>query len=472
MQVTEISSDGLKRDFQVVAPAATLDARMQERLVKLAETISLPGFRPGKVPMSLLRKKYASAVMGEVLEAVVNEGVTKILTDGDLKPALQPKVEITAFAEGADLEFKVSVEQLPEITVMDLATITLEREVPEIPEAELDPVLAGIAERNGETSTVERAAASGDTVVIDFVGKRDGEAFPGGTAEGYALKLGSNTFIPGFEDQLIGKSAGEDALIEVTFPEGYGNEALAGQPATFEVKVHEVQEGQPAAIDDDLAKAVGMETLDALKAAIREELGRDLNRLARMKVKRALLDILAANHDFPLPGGMVDAEFEHIWGQVSKDLDAGTLDPEDKGKSEETLKAEYRTLAERRVRLGLLLAEIGRANQVAVSQEDINRAILNEARSYPGQEHLVLQYYQKNKDAIEALRGPVFEEKIVDFILELAQVTDRTVPADELRKSFEADEDDASAEAPAEESAENEAAKPKKPRAPRKKSAE
>ena len=470
MQVTQINSDGLKHEFKVVATASHIESRIQERLTQLATTVSLPGFRPGKVPMGLLRKKYAPSVMGEVLETLVNDGINKIVADGGLKPALQPKVEVTAFAARADLEANLSHEVLPEITRLDLTTVAVEREKPVVPESELEPVLAGIAERNGETEAVDRPSAAGDTVVIDFVGKLDGVAFPGGTAEGYALKLGSNTFIPGFEDQLIGLSAGETKEIAVTFPEGYGNEALSGKPATFEVKVHEVKESKPAAIDDELAKKVGLESLEALKDAIKEEIARDLNRLARMKTKRALLDVLAANHDFPLPPSMVEAEFEHVWGQVSKDRAEGHVDSEDEGKSEDDLKAEYRTLSERRVRLGLLLAEIGRVNSINVSQEDLNRAILAEARAYPGQEHLVLQYYQKNKEAVEALRGPIYEEKIIDFILERGTVTEREIPADELRKSLEPSVE--AAEGDSADKAEAEAEKPKKARAPRKKAAD
>lgn len=443
MQVTEINADGLRRDFKVVVPASHIDQKLTDKITQLAGTLSLPGFRPGKVPLAMVRKKYSAAVMGEILEESVNDGIGKAIEAGSLRPATQPKVEITAFAEGQDLEFDLTVEVMPDITVMDLATVSLTRDVPQIAESELEPVLAGIAERNGEAETVARPAEQGDVVVIDFVGKIDGEAFAGGAAEGYSLKLGSNTFIPGFEDQLIGQSAGGQTVVNVSFPEAYGNDKLAGKAATFDVTVHEVKASKPAAIDDELAKKVGMDSLEALKQAIRDELGRDLTTAARFKLKRALLDVLAANHDFPVPGSMVESEFEAIWKQVEQGRTDGETDPADQGKSDDELKAEYRTLSERRVRLGLLLAEIGRVNSINVSQEDLNRAILAEARAYPGQEHLVLQYYQKNKEALDALRAPAYEEKVIDFILAQAQVAEREVAAEAFRREIAAQEGEA-----------------------------
>jgi len=459
MQVTETNADGLKREFKVVVPASQLQTRTQDRLAEIARTVKLPGFRPGKVPMKIVQQKYTAAIMGEVLEQAVNDGTHSVITERNLRPAAQPKVEISSYAEGADLEFTVALEILPEITPMDFSTISLEREKAEIPAEEIDETLKNIADRNESTETVERASASGDVVVIDFVGKQDGVAFPGGTAEGYALKLGSNTFIPGFEDQLVGKSAGDTATVTVTFPEGYGNAELAGKPAEFDVTVKEVKAAVPAAIDDELAKKVGLDSLDALKGAISEEIGRELNAIGRNKVKRALLDALAAGHDFQVPASMVEQEFETIWKQLETDREAGRLDPSDEGKDDDTLKAEYKTLAERRVRLGLLLAEVGQKNNVTVTQDDLNKALIEEARRYPGQEHMVFQYYKGNPDALNALRAPIFEEKVVDFILELAKVTDKPVSAAELRK----DPDEAEA---------TDEAKPKKKAAAKKKAAD
>lgn len=450
MQVTEINADGLKREFKVVVPAGQLEERTENRLAEIAREVRLPGFRPGKVPMKIVRQKYGASIMGEVLEAAVNEGTGSAIQEKGLKPAMQPKVEITSYAEGKDLEFTVALEVLPEITAMDFASISLEREKAGAPEDEVADTLARIAERHEGSEKVERASAAGDLVVIDFVGKKDGVAFPGGSAEGYQLKLGSNTFIPGFEDQLIGKKAGDKVVVDVTFPEGYGNEDLAGKPAQFDVTVHEVRGTTAAALDDELAKKVGMDSLDALKQAIKDEIGRELDTLSRTKLKRALLDVLAANHDFQVPEGMIEQEFEAIWKQVEADKQAGRLDPSDAGKDDDTLKADYRALAERRVRLGLLLADVGQKNSVTVTQDDLNKSLIEEARRFPGQEHLVFQYYKSNPDALNSLRAPIFEDKVIDFILELAKVADKEVSAADLRK-----DPDAPAEA-------KEEAKPKK----------
>lgn len=437
MQVTEINADGLKREFKVVVPAAQLDARTQDRLAEIAREVKLPGFRPGKVPMKIVRQKYGQSILGEVLEHAVNDGTGSAIAEKGLKPAMQPKVEITSYGEGKDLEFSVSLEVLPEITAMDFATITLEREKAAAPEDEVAETLSRIAERHESTEAVTRKSASGDVLVIDFVGKKDGVAFPGGTAEGYSLKLGSNTFIPGFEDQLIGKTAGEQVVVEVTFPEAYGNDELAGAPATFDVTVKEVRAAKAAGIDDELAKKVGMDSVEALKDAIKAEIVRELDGIARAKLKRKLLDVLAANHSFEVPAGMVEQEFQAIWKQLEQDRAQGRTDPSDAGKDDDTLKAEYRALSERRVRLGLLLADVGQKNSLTVGQDDVNKALVEEARRFPGQEQLVFQYYQSNPEALNSLRAPIFEDKVIDFILELAKVTDTEVSAAALRQDPE-----------------------------------
>lgn len=450
MQVTEINADGLKREFKVVVPAEHLEARTQDRLAEIAREVKMPGFRPGKVPMKLVRQKYGQSIMGEVLEQAVNDGTGSAIEEKGLKPAMQPKVEITSYAEGKDLEFSVVVEVLPEITSMDFATITLEREKALAPDDEVEDTLKRIAERHESTEVVERASAEGDVVIIDFVGKKDGVAFPGGTAEGYSLKLGSNTFIPGFEAQLVGKTAGAKVVVDVTFPEAYGNDDLAGAAAQFDVTVNEVRAAKLAELDDELAKKVGMETLDALKQAIKDEILRELDGIARTRLKRKLLDVLAANHDFQVPQGMVEQEFEAIWKQLEQDREQGRTDPSDAGKDDDTLKAEYRALAERRVRLGLLLADVGQKNTITVSQDDVNKALVEEARRFPGQEQLVFQYYQSNPEALNSLRAPIFEDKVIDFVLELAQVTDTDVSAADLRKDpDEVDEAKAGEEAAA-----------------------
>ena len=433
MQVTDIDAQGLKHEFKVVVPAAQIEETLQAKLVEVAKTVRIPGFRPGKVPQKLIRQKYGQSVFGEVIENTVNEGTEKVITDKGLRPALSPKVEITSFSEGGDLEFKVVVEVMPDIVPMDFATIEVEREVAAVPDSEIQTALEKIAENHESSEKIDRAAALGDVVLIDFVGKRDGVAFPGGTGTAYKLKLGSQSFIPGFEDQLVGANAGEVRVLDLTFPENYGSKELAGVAVTFDVTVQEVHQPVPAKVDDELAKQIGAESLDQLKEYLSTQLNGEVVGMARARLKRRLLDILSAGHDFPVPQALVEHEFDAIWKRVEEDKKNNELDPEDAGKSDDELKAEYQTLAERRVRLGLLLAEIGRINEVTVTQDDVNQGLLNEARRYPGQERMVFQYYRDNPQALDQIKAPIFEDKVIDLILEKAKVTDKTVTADELR---------------------------------------
>ena len=437
MQVTDIDAQGLKHEFKVVVPAGQIEERLQTKLVEISKTVRIPGFRPGKVPMKMVRQKYGASVFGEVIEAVVNDGTSKLVADKGLRPALSPKIEITSFAEGGDLEFKVAVEVMPEIVPMDFSTISIERENATVPDAEIDTALEKIAENHEGSEKVNRAAKSGDVVLIDFVGKRDDVAFPGGTAEGYKLKLGSNSFVPGFEDQLIGAKAEDVRVLNITFPENYGNAELAGAAVTFDVTVHEVHKPVPAKVDDELAKQVGGESLEQIKEYLRSQMGGEIAMLARARLKRRLLDILANNHSFPVPESLTDHEFDAIWKRVEEDRANGELDPDDAAKSEDDLKAEYRTLSERRVRLGLLLAEVGRANAINVTQDDLNQGLLAEAQRYPGQEQMVFQYYRENPQALDQIRAPIFEDKVIDYILELAKVTTKDVTAKELRALVE-----------------------------------
>ena len=435
MQVIRTNSDGLKHEFKVVVPAALLAEKVSSRLLEVGRNARIPGFRPGKVPMGILRKKYGQSVLGEVMEGAVSDATGQALSDHNLRPALQPKVEIIAFSEGADLEFTVAFEALPEVVVGDLGALKLEKPVTEVAEAEVEKMVETIAERRVKTEAAPKkyAAKSGDVVVIDFVGKVDGTAFEGGTAEKYSLKLGSGSFIPGFEDQLVGAKAGDESTVKVTFPADYGSSDLAGKDAEFDVKVQEVQKPVPAKIDDDFAKDMGFDDLTGLKDAIRQQISSEYAGLSRAHLKRRLLDQLAENHHFAVPEGMVEVEFSAIWKQWEADKAADRIDPADEGKSEDELKAEYRTIAERRVRLGLVLSEVGRQNKLTITQDDINRAVMNEARRFPGQEHMVFQYYQKNSDALDSLRAPIFEEKVIDFIVEMAQVSEKAVSVEELQ---------------------------------------
>lgn len=604
MQVTELANDGLKRAYSITVSAGDISATRDKRLAEIAKTVTMPGFRPGKVPMAVVKRRYGGAVLGEVLEQSVSDSSRKVIDDRGLKPAMQPKIEIVNFAEEADLEFKMEFEVLPEVPMPDFAGIELERLKAEPTAEAVDKALATIAERNGTLEDAEpRAAARGDVLVCDFTGRLptdllkngpglgarpgnpgevptgwtltvpaglaaevaaigsekgvphfdlrvtgtaaeagalklaigdaagvaakpgavltlavsaqavagaqpgaasigfdelgkegaigaartaatlsgaeratltlsdnaaltaarpaievavpagaavdvtvrfgparvfagteepEARAFSGGSASDMPIEVGGGGFIPGFTEQMEGLAPGESRDIDVTFPADYGSAELAGKHARFTIAAKALKTRTPRAIDDELAKAVGMEDLEKLKDAIRGSLQREYDALSRLRVKRALLDSLADKASFPVPEGMVEAEFGQIWQRVEADLRAGRLDDEDKGKDEATLKAEYRTIAERRIRLGLMLSEIGRANNVQVGREEMQRAVFQEASRYPGQEQQVLEFFRKNPQAAESLRAPIFEEKVVDFMLELAKVTERQVPPEEL----------------------------------------
>jgi FKBP-type peptidyl-prolyl cis-trans isomerase (trigger factor) len=608
MQVTELSAEGLKRSFSVVVPAAEIEATRDKRLAALGRDLRIPGFRPGKVPMSVVKKRYGTAVTGEVLEQQVQDATRELLTGRGLRPALQPKVELVGdFAEGQDLSFNIEMEILPEIPMPDFSGIEVERPRAEPSDEEVQKALEGLAARNAklEDVTEERPATKGDVVVADFVGRlvqggatgnllagegalnaawrvgstpaqlaevvgegeedgkayvdlrvqpgtsdeplkalqvnlhhaglpvsegesfalrldwrlvegslpegtnarlllagldaenKDaargqakaalpgaelaeqtanwtipagesvaklrpavrldlpaapeapfvlriaapgltregeetvGEPFPGGTANDMPIEVGGEGFIPGFTEGLEGIRPGETRKVRVSFPEGYGSAELAGKPAEFEITAKGLKTRQPTPVDDEFAKSLGLESVEKLRDEVRSSIQREYDSLTRLRVKRALLDQLSERADFPVPEGMVEAEFSQIWPRVEEDRKAGRLDPEDAGKDEETLKTEYRKIAERRIRLGLLLSEIGRTNNIQVGQDEIFQAMRREASRYPGQEKQVFEFFQKNPQAMENLRAPIFEEKVVDFMLELAKVTDTSVsPAD------------------------------------------
>ena len=445
MQISETTSEGLKHEFKVTVGAEDIGRRVENRLQEIGRTVRLPGFRPGKVPLTVLRKRYGPAVMGEVLERTVNDTSNEALREAKLRPALQPKIEIVSFNEGKDLEYKLAVEVLPEIKPMNFGELRLERLRPEIPDTEIDQALERIARQQRKDEPANRPAEKGDIVVMDFTGSIDGTEFPGGSAKGHRLELGSGSFIPGFEDQLVGAAAGEHRTVTVTFPADYGANDLAGKEASFAVDVKEVRAVLPQPIDESLAEAVGMENLQALRDAVRAQIERDYAGIARQRLKRQLLDKLAERHDFPVPQGMVDIEFDVIWKQFEAERErakkAGLPDGED-GKSDEEIKAEYRAIAERRVRLGLLLSEVGRSNNISVAQEEINRALSEEVRRFPGHEREVLEYYRNQPGALDNLRAPIFEDKVIDYILEMAQVTDRPIGIAELMAASAAEDEE------------------------------
>ncbi len=436
MQVTETLSEGLKRGFTVTVPAAELEAKRDARLKEVAGNLNLPGFRPGKVPVSLARQRYGAAIWGEVLEQAVSDAIRTVFEERGLRPAGQPQVDLVSGQEdkGTDLEFKVESEILPEITVPDLSDLALTRLKAPVSDEAVNKVLEDIAKRGRTFEVIEevRPAVKGDVVAIDFVGKQDGVAFDGGTAEDVNVEIGGEGFIPGFAEQIEGMKPGEEKVINVTFPADYGAEELAGKEATFDIKVKQLKKAVDAPVDEELAKNMGFESLEQLKDLVRKQIEGEYEQMSRLRIKRDLLDILSNKADFPAPEGMVEAEFQQIWSRVEADRKAGELDDEDKGKDEETLRADYRKIAERRVRLGLLLAEIGRKNGISVSAEELGRAVRAEAMRYSGQEKQVFEFFQKNPQAAESLRGPIFENKVVDYLIELAKVTDKDVSLEEL----------------------------------------
>lgn len=439
MQVTETANEGLKRQFKIQIPASDISGEVEKRLDEMGKTARMPGFRPGKVPKSLLKKQYGQALMGEIVERRVNESSQKTIDERGLRPASQPRVEITKFEEGQDLEFSVDLEVLPEIVQPDYASIELERMKVEPTDEMVDETLERMAKQNRERKPAadDKAAAKGDAVVMDFVGKIDGTPFENGSANDFELELGSNTFIPGFEDQLVGAKTGESREVKVDFPADYGATDLAGKEATFECTVKQVMEFTDRPIDDELAKANGFDSLDALKKAVRERLEQEFAMVARARTKRQLLDILAAKADFAAPPSLIETEFNAIWQRVEEARKAGEKvgDGDD-----DKLKQDYLDIATRRVKLGLLLAEIGRLNNIQVSQDEMNRAVMMEAQKYPGQERQVFEFFQNNANARATLRAPIFEDKTVDFIIEMAKVTDRPVSREELLKEPEEDE--------------------------------
>jgi trigger factor len=445
MQVTELATDGLKRQFKIVVPAGDLSAKVDERLVEMARTAQMPGFRPGKVPVGLLKKQYGPALFGEAVEQAVNSSTAKAIEDRGLKPALQPRVDLKQLEEGKDVEFEVAIEVLPEIGKLDFSDIELERLKAVVPDKDVDEAIERIAKANREQKPVDppRPAQKGDAIKLDFVGSVDGVEFPGGAAQDYVLELGSASFIPGFEDQLIGAEIGKPVDVKVKFPDDYGNKELAGKDAVFKCTVKEIREFVDQPIDDELAKKNNFENLEAMKKAVSDRIGQEYTQISRGMIKRQLLDKLADTHKFQVPEGLVEGEFNAIWQRIEEAKKNG-----EKVEDEEKAKAEYREIAERRVRLGLLLADVGRSNNIDVTPEELNQAIMREAMRYPGQERQVLEFYSKNAQLKEQMRAPIFEEKTVDFILELAKVTDKPVTPEELLEAArKADSDEeASAE--------------------------
>jgi len=437
MQISETLSQELHKQFTVTVLATELEGRVNARLEEMKPRVNLKGFRPGKAPVSFLKKQFGKSIMGEVVEAAVNEGSQKAISDNKLKPALQPRVEPLGSVEDvvdgkSDLTFKVIVDLMPDFEVSDVAKLTVERLTADIADADINEALDRLAKNAREYAAKDGAAAKDDVAVIDYEGSIDGVPFDGGKGEDFSLTLGSGTFIPGFEDGLIGAKAGEARDVKVTFPAEYHAAEMAGKDAVFKVTVKEIKAPVETKIDDELAKKLGLDNLTTLKERVREQLEGDYKAASRMHLKRRVLDALDTTHSFPLPPAMVEHEFTNIWAQVEEELKREGKTAADEGKTDEELRGEYHKIAERRVRLGLVLGKLGEQNGITIAGEEVQRAILARARQFPGQEQQVFQFYAKNPQAQAEIRAPLFEDKVVDFIAELATVNDRKVDKETL----------------------------------------
>lgn len=447
MQVTETLSEGLKRELEIVIPASDLDTKLTTYLDDMKSKVRINGFRPGKVPAGHLRKLHGKSAMAEIVQSSINEWVTKACTDRDETPALQPDIKfqeekMDEVLDGKqDLQFTLSYEIIPDFEIADFSAITVERQVVDVADDEIAEHLDRIGESNRDFTAKGGAAEDGDRVTMDFVGKLDGEPFEGGSGEATPLVLGSGQFIPGFEEQLIGLKAGDEKVITVTFPEEYQAAHLAGKEAKFDVSVGEVAEPGELVLDDAFAERLGIESLDKLKQTIREQIEGEYGNLTRQRVKRQLLDGLDEAHQFELPPQLVENEFNSIWEQITKDMESSGKSFEDEDTNEEDAKADYKKIAERRVRLGLVLSKVGEKNEIQVSDAETERALYERVRQYPGQEKEVFDFYKGNPQALASIRAPVYEEKVVDFLLELVKVTDTKVTKDELIALAEADEE-------------------------------
>jgi trigger factor len=443
MQIAETLNQGLRREYSLVIPAAALAARVDVRLAEVSKSIRMPGFRPGKVPPNLVRKMHGEALRGEALQAAVNDGVQQLLSEKGLRPASQPQVDLEGdLAEGSDVGFKVALEVLPTVEDIKIEGLALEKLIVSDNDAAMEAALTRLAgqARRTEPAPAKYKAKTGDTVVIDFEGRVGGELFDGGKGEGMRVTIGSGQLIPGFEDQLIGAKANEERTVKVSFPDDYNVAYLKGKPAEFAITVQAVETPVETVFDDEFAKGFGLESLDALKEIMKDQLDAELGALTRTHMKRKLLDTLASRHDFEVPASMVDGEFDQIWAQLDQEA-AQDADPAAARAQLEAEKGDYRRIAERRVRLGLLLSEIGQRNNISVTQAEMNRLIGQEASRYPGEQQKVVKFFQENPMAAAQLRAPLYEDKVVDFLIAAADISERSVTRAELEAAIE-DEDE------------------------------
>jgi trigger factor len=449
MQVTETLAEGLKHEFQISVPASDLDAKADVRLVELKDKVRLNGFRPGKVPVSHLKKVYGRSVMAETIDQTIRDTNSQIFTERGFRLATEPKVTMPTEQKAvediltgkSDLTYTVSIEVVPTIALADFKSFTVEKPVVEVTDADVDEAIKRIAEQNRSFAAKGDGAKAenGDRVTISFKGTIDGAPFDGGTGENIQVTIGSNTFIPGFEEQLLGMAAGETRVLKVSFPKNYASEKLAGQPAEFETTATLIEAPQETAINDEFAKTLGLESLDKLKEAARQRLAAEFAGATRQRVKRMLLDRLDESHRFEAPPSLVEEEFNLMWNSIKAEMESGGKTFADEDTTEEAAREEYHKIADRRVRLGLVLSEIGEKNKITVTDDEVSRAVIERARQMPGREKEVWDYYRNNNNALAQLRAPIYEDKVVDFILELAHVTEKKVTREDLYKDDEAE---------------------------------
>lgn len=443
MQVNVTNSDGLKRQLKVVVDAAELSQRFSARIDEVKDQVQIKGFRKGKVPLSHIKKMYGRSLMVEVLQAAVDETSRKAVVERNERPALQPKIDLPADAaeiekviEGkADLAYAMTFEVLPDVTITDLTQLSFERMVADVEDVAIDKAIGELLARSTAFDPEEgRIAGQGDRVTMNFIGKIDGEVFEGGSGEGITLVIGQGTFIPGFEEGLLGSKAGDERAVQATFPDEYGAKHLAGKAAVFDVKVTEVSAPRTAEANDEFAKTLGAPDMEKLRELVKGQIQSEHDRVTRSRMKRSLLDVLEGTHDFALPASLVDSEFESVWNEVTAGMKQAEKSFPDEGKTEDEARAEYRRIAERRVRLGLIIGEIGEKNKIQVTQDEMRMALMEQARRFQGQEKFVYEYYEKNPDAVAQLRAPIFEDKVIDYIVAQAKPVERKVSRDDLFK--------------------------------------
>ncbi|MBL4725498.1 MAG: trigger factor [Rhizobiaceae bacterium] len=445
MQVTETVNEGLQRELKITVPKADMAERLMERLTQMKSQVQINGFRQGKVPLSHLKKVYGEQAMAEIVNDIINNRSGEVLKDREERPAQQPEISMTEdeahakeiLSGNADFEYTMSYEVMPEINAPELEKLKIERPVADTSDKEVDEQVERIAESARQYEEKKGKAAKGDRIIMNYLGKIDGEPFDGGADDNAQLVLGSGQFIPGFEDQLIGKKADDETVVKVSFPEDYSAAQLAGKDAEFDVKVVKVEKPGKLEINDDLAKQLGVESAEKLRETVRGQIESQYGSFTRAKVKRQVLDLLDEKTKMELPKKMVVQEFSNIWGQVEGEMKRSGKSFEDEDTTEEKARKEYQTLAERRVRVGLVLADIGEKAEIQVSDEEMQQAVFQQVQQYPGQEQEVMDYFKNNQDAIAGLRAPIYENKVVDFIVEKASVTDKTVSKEELMKEDE-----------------------------------